>query len=60
MVQDVVYIHNGLILIYIKRETLAIVDDMDGTGGGSAKQTKTNTRWCHLYVENREIKQKVR
>lgn len=55
-----VYIHNGLILIYMKRETLAIVDDMDGTGGGSAKQTKTNTRWYHLYVENKEIKQKVR
>ena len=54
--EDVVYIHNGIVLSHKKNEILPFVKtwmDLESVMLREITQKKTNTLWFHLYVESK-------
>jgi len=55
--EDVVHIHNGILLSHKKEWNNAICSNMDGPGDYHTKQSKwernKNTIWYHSYVESK-------
>ena len=57
--EDVVYTHNGILLIHKMNEILpfaATKIDLKGIMLSEISQRKTNTIWYHLYVESEKVK----
>ena len=49
--------HTGMLLSHEKEQSFATYNNMNGSGGYSAKWNKSDREiqilvWCHLYVEN--------
>ena len=51
--EDVVYIHNGILLSHKKEWNNVICSNMDGPRGFHTKWSKSNTIWHHLYEESK-------
>ena len=55
--EDVVYIHNGILLSHKKNEILpvaATLMDLENIMLREVSQRKTNTVWYHVYVESKK------
>ena len=55
--EDVVYIHNGILLSHKKNEILpvaATLMDLENIMLREVSRRKTNTVWYHVYVESKK------
>ena len=59
--EDVVHINNGILLskwsLLLPEQNNAICSNMDEPRDDHTKwnQTEANIKWCHLYVESKEM-----
>ena len=60
--EDMVYIHNRILLSHKEEWNNDICSTMDGFGGhyvSEISQIKTNTLWYHLYMESKKYNKLV-